>query len=173
MSRKRTRTEGPAETILVENLPSDLRRPYYNVIRKLCPGVSVDFPKVVKDASDGALLLVETSSKHDAVLLQRRLQNANIFGRRWKTELVPSQALKPIPSPGVVEVTCSKPLEEHLIEGVLATLPGFLAVTANDEGQNRSFLATFADEGSCLHARALLSGRTHEGVHMFLSLMRQ
>jgi len=128
-------------------------------------------PPTVLRATDGATLLFRTATKQEAQNLYRRLDRTVVFGRKLRATYHPVSAVEPAPSPTAVDVVMSAPpLELAQVEAVLATMPGLLAVTDGDAPNE--CLATFADEGTALHARAVLSGRRQDGCHLFLSIRR-
>lgn len=153
---------------------------------------SVFRPYVIEEVG-GATLALTVPSKAFAKRLFSRLQNANVYGRRWKVEFVPKSATVAANLPSVVDIRLSAPLTLGHVHHVLAALPGFLTVfeeldsetiigakaptsTAADVESDElaaptftNFVATFADEGSALHVRAVVSGRQYEGAHFFVT----
>ena len=169
-NRKRPREEA-TETVVIPHLPFDIARVYQGTVQRMVPKVPMrKLVRVAQDA-DNATLLIEVGSKEEAQVVYKRLQNAAVYGRRWKAEYHPLGAVMPKATPVVVDVRLSSPMVDSDVETVFTTLPGFLAITrAKDTPQEAvdHYCVSFADEGSALHARALLSGRVQDGAHMFL-----
>lgn len=71
------------------------------------------------------------------------------------------------------------------LQQYLSSNPGFLSVTkvarvasgskknSNNNNRNQCFVATYADSGAALQARALMSGRAFHGVHLLLELIEE
>lgn len=171
--KKKCNKRGADDGVIVSNLPSDLRAIYGKTVQHLAPHVDVRYPIVDRSSGDSAILVFTVASEAAAHALHKRLHNMSVYGRTWKADIHRAKDVDCDPSPSVVDVRLSAPLPDHTVETVLSSLPGFLAVTRNEHGQATqeatSYVATFADEGSALHARAVLSGRKQEGAHMFLA----
>ena len=165
-------TNTQTTTVLLSGLTTDLSQIYHKSVGafagNLMRGVP---PPTILRSTDGASLLFRTSTKHDAQQLWKRLDRTVVFGRKLRATYAPVSAVEPSASPTAVDVTMSEPaLSLPQVEAVLATMPGLLAVTDGDAPNE--CLATFADEGTALHARAVLSGRRQEGSFLFLSIRR-
>ena len=134
---------------------------------------------VVSQGSDTAVIMFEVASKDAAQAAHRYLHNRQVFGRRIKVEYHPIEEVTCSDAPCLADVRVSQPLAAHSIEHFLAALPGYLALTDAEGGSQLNatpqshFIATFADEGSALHARAVLSGRCHESSFVFISLRKK
>ena len=169
----------PYRTLVLTDVCADLRNIYARTLKTLLPNLQkqIPLPTVVEEA-DGAIVMMEVDSRAVAEQIFRRTQNAHVFGRRLKTEFHDSDVLRCANVPVLVDVRLSAPTTCAAVSKLLSTIQGFLAVasadgfrTGEDEALSRNMIATFADEGSSLHARAVLSGRTLGGstTHMFLS----
>ena len=143
---------------------------------------------------NGAMLMFEVPSKSAAKALHQRLHKQTLFGRTLVAKYGPKATLGECRGvPTVCDVSLSHPMALADIEALLWTLPGVLAVQplsatgakdvsampplslgadadADESGgqKGQRFVATFADEGSALHARAVLSGRRQEGAFVFI-----
>ena len=137
----------------------------------------------VNQEVDGATLVVTVRNKHDAQQYFNRLQNCKVFGRKLKVEYHPISSTECSVEPIVMVVQTSERCPVSIIRQHLSNIDGFLSVelvgsgaTKKIEGAvvegetepassisltatSKRFIATFADEGAALHARALLSGR--------------
>jgi hypothetical protein len=164
-----TRTQ--SESILLGNLNTDLGDIYQKTVAAFAPAFRHLPSPVVLRSPDNAVLMFRVNNRRDAKQLWKRLEKCVVYGRKWRATYAPLSSVTPTTSPTPVNVLMSSPpLELHQVEAVLGTLPGVLAVSPGDSANE--FLATFADEGSALHARAVLSGRRQEGCHLFLSIRR-
>jgi hypothetical protein len=137
----------------------------------------------VNQEVDGATLVVTVRNKHDAQQYFNRLQNCKVFGRKLKVEYHPLSSTECSAEPIVMVVQTSERCPVSIVRQHLSNIDGFLSVeligsgaTKKIEGvavdgdteaatsisltpTSKRFIATFADEGAALHARALLSGR--------------
>lgn len=191
----------PHGSVLLTDLPADIQTIYTGVIRSLAnasPRVrhrsGRPFPFFISEASvieesGNATLVVEVPSKEAAQRLCRQLQNARVCGRRWKAQYAPARQVHASPDPCLVECVLVPEGSRDLAERALAAVPGFLglsepppelvaqgfsgtAVDTQESGESEGkLLASFADEGCALHARAVLSGRLigTSGIRMFLA----
>jgi hypothetical protein len=169
----------PYRTLVLTDLCGDLRPVYSRMLRKMMPNIQKQIPNpTILEESDGAIVTLEVESRAVADQIFRRMQNANVFGRRLKVEFHDADVLRCSPAPVLVDIRLSAPTTCAAVSKLLSTVQGFLAVassdglrTGDDDATSRTMIATFADEGSALHARAVLSGRIlgASGTHMFLS----
>lgn len=155
---------------------------------------------VINNDGESAILLIDVNSKEAAKKMFSRLHNARVCGRRWKVQYMRASELQCNTAPCLVECTLIPPVAASLAEEALASIPGFLAIAKSvpatmagekrsrsreesEDGGNevevqndeeeilvKSVLASFCDEGSALHARAVLSGRLvgRSGARMFV-----
>lgn len=165
------------------DLPSDMEAIYTRLVRRF---FSAEQQKQISqanaiEASDNAILTFEVPNKEIAQLMYRRLQNAKVCGRRWKVQYMPLAATVPGTTACLVDCVLVPAGSRELVERSLGTVPGFLAFAEEDaeagggkEEARDHFMVSFVDEGSALHARAVLSGRLigSSGVRMYLERRR-
>lgn len=134
------------------------------------------------DETDNATLLLEVPNQQAAKRLFGRLQNVKCCGRKWKVRFLPISQAQCRAEPCLARCVLEPPAPPHIAEEALRSIPGYLATTkaaesAGDtnseeasEALTQSVFASFCDEGSALHARAVLSGRLigSSGVRMFV-----
>ncbi|RNF24915.1 uncharacterized protein Tco025E_02391 [Trypanosoma conorhini] len=241
---------GDAEVLhgsfVVADLPSNMSAIYTRAVRRLLP----QHQRQISDAGimeepDGATLTFEVPNKAVAAAMFKRLQNAKMYGRRWKVQYYPLSAVECAKQACLVDVRLVPAAPRALALRALGGVQGFLALidasdsssavapvatpatvsagaaaggqrpekrhrtltkgrghasadvgdsdgeedrdiwtgggapfaaTAAMEGADvvEDVVASFVDEGSALHARAVLSGRLigTSGVRLFLERHR-
>ena len=164
-------TRSQTESLLIGNLNTDLANIYQRTVAAFAPAFRSLPPPIVLRSPENAVLMFRVNGRREAKQMWKRLEKCVVYGRKWRPVFAPAAAVTPSGVPTAVDVTMSAPpLLPHQVEAVLGTMPGLLAVTAGDGPQE--CVATFADEGSALHARAVLSGRRQQGCHLFLTIRR-
>ena len=143
-----------------------------------------------------AMLMFEMPNKAAAIALHSHLNQKFMFGHRLTAKYGPKRQLGECsPVPTVADVTVSERIALGDVQQLLAALPGMLGIMPREQemyeaalvaGRSTShikaskfqlepaafvgqhFVVTFADEGSALHARAVLSGRRQQGGYLFI-----
>lgn len=184
-------------SFVVGDLPADMKAIYSRTVKQLLPAIQkkIPVPDIIEEA-DGATLVFEVDSKEIAEQMFRRLQNTTVFGSKWKLEYHPLSAVTCANEASLVDIVLNPPASKYDVAKALAGVQGFLAVdeplgltstgetgiaagqksvAADGEAVVTKLVATFADEGGAVHARAVLSGRRvgPQGSRMFLSLRRK
>lgn len=167
----------PLVTVVVHGFPCGrdaLAEIYGRTVQQRVPHVrAFSFPEIIEEP-ESASLLFTVENKSAARELRSRLHHSTCYGRDWAVTVCPIAATTCRPVPCVVDATLSLPMPVDFVEGILRPMPGLLDVSHAADGVARGtpdihYVATFADEGSALHCRAVLSGRRHDGgVFMFL-----
>lgn len=192
---KRTSAVVSHGSVLLTDLPANLPAVYTRIVRRFFPRESRQISEaILLEEADNATMSVEVPSKEVAQKLFKRLQNAKVCGRRWKVQYIPASEVQCRTEACLVSCFLIPPAPRSVAERALSTVPGFLAFVdeanggavgaassssaepqkvaseENDSGNVHLLVATFVDEGSALHARAVLSGRLagSSGVRLFL-----
>lgn len=165
--------EKSRSSVVVSNLPVDIPKVYAATFQTLfASGPPLARPKLI-NTTTGGLLMFETSTKGQAKALWQRLHGKTIFCRKLTARFGPKREVAECqPTPTVADIFLSKELSSPEVEQLLHAVPGLLAVCTTDgRTSGTNFVATFADEGSALHARAVISGRRQRGdIFLFLRL---
>lgn len=231
LSEKRFCTGEDAEILhnsfILADLPTNMAAIYTRAVRRLLPQHQGDIPEAdIIEETDGATLTFETPNKTVAAAMFKRLQNARMYGRRWKVQYYPLRAVQCAKEASLVDARLVPAAPRALALRALGGVQGFLTLLDADDvegdggerpdsqkrqkknkgrcdvGGDRSrncgssngsggngdggagaaadgvwagdvverVVASFVDEGSALHARAVLSGRLigTSGVRLFL-----
>ncbi|KEG09461.1 hypothetical protein DQ04_05181020 [Trypanosoma grayi] len=234
--QKRQREPADADILhgsfIVADLPTSMAAIYTRAVRHLLPEhqKQISEANIMEEAGD-ATLTFEVPNKAVAAAMYKRLQNAKMYGRRWKVQYYPLRVAQCAKEACLVDARLVPPAPRALALRALSGVQGFLTisdpegdaaavpssheaavhnVTKDDDNDSNSnhaekegvevsrspslfaaaaassagapvdgdvvghVVASFVDEGSALHARAVLSGRLigTSGVRLFLELHR-
>lgn len=151
------------------------------------------------DDNESATMLIRFPDKASAKRLAHRLHHAQLYGTQVEAFAVPTASLQPTYNPCGVKITeiwvpvaaagaarqpggdapssSSLKFSLHELQQYLSANPGFLGVTdvtssSKKSGGKRVFIATYADSGAALQARALMSGRAFHGSHLLFERVK-
>ncbi|EKG05319.1 hypothetical protein TCSYLVIO_003609 [Trypanosoma cruzi] len=134
-------------SFIVADLPTNMAAIYTRTLRHLLP----EHKKHISDAgimeeAGGATLTFEVPNKAVAAAMFKRLQNAKIYGRRWKVQYYPLSAVQCAKKACLVDVRLVPAAPRALALFALGGVQGFLALVdsneKNDTGANFSRLST-------------------------------
>ncbi|TPP52084.1 hypothetical protein CGC20_5505 [Leishmania donovani] len=160
-------------SVILNNLPVNYKKVYNHTVRRFFSSAQQQHIKDVRliEEIGNATLCVEVDSKATAQLFFRQLQNRKVYGRRWKVQYVPTSATECSHEACLVDCFLVPPASKNLAEHADNDSDADGGEWDPYQGQqHHRLLVSFADEGSALHARAVLSGRLvgTSGVRMFL-----
>ncbi|EPY32895.1 hypothetical protein AGDE_08457 [Angomonas deanei] len=157
----------------------------------------------IMEEVDNLIISFSVKGKKRAQKFQKMLHHNKICGKKWNVQYVPlsdticnqnnknennhnNNNLKAV----LAEVTLCPPSSLQVAHDTLSLIKGFLTLIPNSENENNNTIsenfennnikvskvfASFADEGSALHARALLSGKVvaGSGTRIFIERRRK
>ncbi|EKF29780.1 hypothetical protein MOQ_006419 [Trypanosoma cruzi marinkellei] len=124
-------------SFIVADLPSNMATIYTRTVRHLLP----EHKKHISDAgimeeAGGATLTFEVPSKAIAAAMFKRLQNAKVYGRRWKVQYYPLSAVQCAKQACLVDVRLVPAAPRALALFALGGVQGFLALVDANENND-------------------------------------